>query len=67
MARQNGKVVGRIGLLENKPYNKYHDTRKANFYLFDVVDDQEVASALFDMLLTGVGNATWIPWLARRG
>jgi GNAT superfamily N-acetyltransferase len=49
VARQNGKVVGRIGLLENKPYNKYHDTRKANFYLFDVVDDQEVASALFDM------------------
>jgi hypothetical protein len=50
IARRNGEVVGRIGVLENKAFNKYHDTRKANFYLFDSVDDQEVANCLFDVV-----------------
>jgi hypothetical protein len=44
----SGEVVGRIGLLENKAFNRYHDCRKANFYLFDVVNDQAVANCLFD-------------------
>lgn len=48
IARRNGEVVGRICVLENKPFNKYHDTRKANFYLFDSLDDQEVANSLFE-------------------
>lgn len=48
VAKQNGKVVGRIATLENKAFNRYHDTKKANFYLFDCVDDQEVANSLFD-------------------
>jgi hypothetical protein len=48
VARQNGKIVGRVGLLENRPFNKYHDTRKANFYLFDTVDDSDVAKSLFE-------------------
>ena len=43
-----GEVVGRIGLLENKAFNRYHDTRNANFYLFDVVDDLDAAKYLFD-------------------
>lgn len=48
VARQNGEMVGRIGALENKPFNEYHDTRQAQFYLFECVDDQEVANALFN-------------------
>ncbi len=48
IARQNGNVVGRISVQENVPFNKYHDTRKAQFYLFDCIDDQEVANALFE-------------------
>lgn len=47
-ARRGGEVVGRIGVMENKPFNQYHNCRKAQFYLFDSVDDQEVANALFD-------------------
>jgi hypothetical protein len=50
IARRNGEVVGRVGVLENKAFNKYHDTRKANFYLFDSVDDQEVTNCLFDVV-----------------
>ncbi|MBE0695438.1 MAG: hypothetical protein IH586_00790, partial [Anaerolineaceae bacterium] len=48
IARRGGEVVGRVGVLENKAFNKYHDTRKANFYLFDSIDDQEVTNSLFE-------------------
>jgi len=43
-----GKVVGRIAILENKPFNEYHKVKKAQFYLFDVIDDQEVADKLWE-------------------
>jgi hypothetical protein len=48
IAVQGGQDVGRIAALENKPYNKYHDVRQVQFYLFECVDDQEVAGALFE-------------------
>lgn len=47
-ARQDGKMVGRIGLIENKVSNKFHDTKQASFYLFECIDDQEVANKIFD-------------------
>lgn len=47
LARRNGQDVGRIALLENKPYNRYHDKRWASFCLFDCVADFGVAQALF--------------------
>jgi len=50
MAIQDGKVVGRIAAMENTPFNNYHKTRKGQFYLFDCIDDQAVANALFDKL-----------------
>jgi GNAT superfamily N-acetyltransferase len=48
VAERGGQVVGRIGMLENKPYNRYHDKRTAQFYLFECEQDQETARALFD-------------------
>lgn len=48
VARQNGEMLGRIALLENKPSNKYHDKKQACFYLFESVDDQAVADKLFE-------------------
>jgi GNAT superfamily N-acetyltransferase len=48
IARQDGRDVGRIGLLENKPYNRYHGKKQAQFYLFECVQDEEAARALFD-------------------
>jgi GNAT superfamily N-acetyltransferase len=48
LAIQDSEVVGRIALLENKPYNKYHDKRQAQFYLFECVRDLQVAEALFE-------------------
>jgi hypothetical protein len=48
VARRGKEMVGRIAVMENKPFNKYHDVRKAQFYLFDTIDDQDVANCLFD-------------------
>jgi GNAT superfamily N-acetyltransferase len=48
VAERDGEMVGRVAALENKPYNAYHGTRQAQFYLFECVDNREVASALFE-------------------
>jgi len=48
IAKRDGKVVGRIAALENKPFNEYHQCKDSELYLFDCIDDQEVADALFD-------------------
>jgi hypothetical protein len=48
LAVREGREVGRIAAIENKPFNEYHKTQKANFYFFDCEDDREAATALFD-------------------
>ncbi len=50
LARRDGQVVGRIAALQNRHYNEYHGTKKAQFYLFECENDQEAASALFDQV-----------------
>jgi GNAT superfamily N-acetyltransferase len=47
LAVRDGEVVGRICAGENKPFNEYHKTKKAQFYFFDAIDDLDVARALF--------------------
>ena len=58
VARKNGEMVGRIALIENKPSNKYHDAKQAAFYLFETVDDKEVADKLFEFSFD---------WVKKRG
>lgn len=58
LARLEGTPVGRLAMLENRPYNRYHGVRQAQFYLFECVDDFAVAEALF-----GEG----MEWARRRG
>jgi GNAT superfamily N-acetyltransferase len=48
VAVRDGQDVGRIGIIENRRFNAYHGTHKAQFYFFESVDDQEVAGALFE-------------------
>jgi GNAT superfamily N-acetyltransferase len=50
LATRDGLDVGRIALLENKPYNRYHGKRQAQFYLFECIDDLDVARGLFKVL-----------------
>ncbi len=47
-AWKDGKMVGRIAALMNNSYNNYHQLKTANLFLFDAVDDQEVAGGLFN-------------------
>jgi hypothetical protein len=48
LAVRDGRDVGRIATIENKPFNQYHDTKKADFYFFDSEYDHEAAGALFE-------------------
>lgn len=48
IAWQNNEIVGRLGVMENKPFNKVHETKKAQFYFFDSIDDQNVVQNLFE-------------------
>jgi len=58
IAERDGEMVGRIAALENKPFNEYHQSKDAEFYLFECIDDQEVADALF---------STVFNWAKERG
>ena len=43
---QDEQIIGRIAMIENKPFNLRSGTRRAFFYLFDVIEDYKVAKAL---------------------
>ena len=48
----DGRDVGRVAIIDNRNYNRYHDSRTAFFYLFECVDDAGAARALFDAAAT---------------
>jgi len=48
IAVRDGRDVGRITAIENKPFNQYHQTKKADFFHFDCENDPEAASCLFN-------------------
>jgi hypothetical protein len=48
VVRDQGKVVGRIAVMENQPFNKYHQTKNAQFTQIDFIEDQTVANKLFE-------------------
>jgi hypothetical protein len=48
LAVRDGRDAGRIAALENRPFNRYHKTRQAQFYLFECINDLEVAAALIE-------------------
>jgi GNAT superfamily N-acetyltransferase len=58
IAARDGRDVGRIAVMENKPYNKYHNRKIAAFYLFECIEELDVARALFERAYD---------WARRRG
>lgn len=48
LARQNGEIVGRIMASDDPNYNAFHQTNVGCFGMFESIDNQEVASALFE-------------------
>jgi hypothetical protein len=58
LAVRDGRDVGRIAAIENKPFNQYHGTKEADFYFFECENDPEASKALFD---------TVFKWTKERG
>jgi len=50
VAHKNGKPVGRIAAIENRAHNQYYKDKVGFFGFFDVVNDNEVASALIQVV-----------------
>jgi len=48
IAVRDGRDVGRIAAIENKPFNKYHNEKASDFYFFECENDLEAATALFN-------------------
>ncbi len=48
LARQDGRVAGRIAAIENRLHNEFHGDRVGFFGLFESVDDKAVAGALLE-------------------
>ena len=48
VAEDGDRMLGRLVVMENRHYNEYHQSKHAFFYLFDVVEDFEVAQKLFE-------------------
>lgn len=58
IAEKNGEMAGRIGVIDNHTYNKFHSENVGFFGFFECVDDQSVA----DLLLRVASD-----WLRQRG
>ena len=58
VARQGGRVVGRVAAIENRAHNRYHSDRVGFFGFFECADDADAARGL-------LGAAEG--WLAERG
>jgi hypothetical protein len=48
LATKNGETVGRMAIMEHKPFNHYHNCSVASFTLFDCVEDKEVFDAMWN-------------------
>lgn len=58
VVEENGKVLGRVAMLENRNFNAYHHSKTAFFGYFEVIDDRNVAHTLL---------ATGVDWARARG
>ncbi len=56
LARRDGRPVGRVAVMENKPFNAYHETKTAQFYLFECENDLDTAQALFNRAFKWAGQ-----------
>lgn len=48
IATKDGEDVACIAALENRVFNQYQGKKQASFYLFDTINDLEVAQAIFN-------------------
>lgn len=48
MAEDEQRTIGRLAILNHRPYNEFNNTRTAFFYLFECEDDLPAARLLFE-------------------
>lgn len=48
LATRNGETCGRVAAILDHGHNRYHKERRGFFGFFESIDDQEVATGLFD-------------------
>lgn len=48
LAYQGNRPIGRLAVLDNRPYNEFNNETSAFFYLFECENDPEAAQGLFD-------------------
>lgn len=48
LAREDGQVVGRLAVLENRKYNEFNREKTAFFYLFECENSPQAARGLFE-------------------
>lgn len=48
IAYQNTRPIGRLAILDNRPYNEFNHEATAFFYLFECENDLEAAQGLFE-------------------
>lgn len=58
LAHRNGQVCGRVAAILNEEHIRIHGERRGFFGFFELIDDQEVASALINAVAQ---------WFAQRG
>lgn len=56
VVKDQQKIVGRIAVMNNKPFNQYHETKSATFTLIDFIEDQEVVNKLFEASFDWAGK-----------
>jgi len=59
LARRDGEIVGRVAASDDPKYNELHGSNVGCFGMFESIDDQEVANALFE------AAAKWLRDLGR--
>jgi GNAT superfamily N-acetyltransferase len=58
LAEQDGRVLGRVAVMDNKNYQAYRNVKAAFFGFLEMVEDQQVAARLF---------STAFDWARERG
>lgn len=48
LASRQNRPIGRLAVLDNRPYNEFNNETSAFFYLFECGNDPEAAKGLFD-------------------
>lgn len=67
IAVRDGQDVGRIAVMENRPFNSYHATRQAHFTSLRVKTTSKLPTPYSIVLSNGRSVANWTQSLVRRG